>query len=183
MWAALLTLLQNVESPKAGLLAANFFACFQLLCSTVLDCQVSQTRHGKLGIELDISHDSKLLSEADCFNYLEYDAKAKNYQVKEGRLAIPRKDALQLVRELQEFILIPRVVHRFHASRKHTAEVTAAALPFMLEISNRGEVAQNAYSLFDRLTHSGIMHLVAGNFRHDKIQRSSLVQALAKTVR
>ena len=130
-----------------------------------------------------LAKDSKLLSEADCFNYLEYDAKAKNYQVKEGRLAIPRKDALQLVRELQEFILIPRVVHRFHASRKHTAEVTAAALPFMLEISNRGEVAQNAYSLFDRLTHSGIMHLVAGNFRHDKIQRSSLVQALAKTVR
>ena len=154
----------------------------------LLGCLLKQIelRIEKLGTDEElrkVAKDSKLLSEADCFNYLEYDAKAKNYQVKEGRLAIPRKEALQLVRELQEFILIPRVVHRFHASRKHTAEVTAAALPFMLEISNRGEAAQNAYSLFDRLTHSGIMHLVAGNFRRDKIQRSSLVQALAKTVR
>ncbi|CAE7821759.1 Pol [Symbiodinium sp. CCMP2592] len=94
----------------------------------LLGCLLKQIelRIEKLGTDEElrkVAKESKLLSEADCFNYLEYDAKAKSYQVKEGRLAIPRKDALQLVRELQEFILIPRVVHRFHASRKHTAEV------------------------------------------------------------
>ena len=123
--------------------------------SGLLGCLLKQIelRIEKLGTDEElrkVAKDSKLLSEADCFNYLEYDAKAKNYQVKEGRLAIPRKEALQLVRELQEFILIPRVVHRFHASRKHTAEVTAAALPFMFEISNRGEAAPSRISATTR---------------------------------
>ena len=36
------------QSRTAGVLA-NFFACFQLLCKHRLACQVSQTRHGKLG--------------------------------------------------------------------------------------------------------------------------------------
>ena len=46
MAAALVILLRNVERPKAGLLAS--WRTF-LLCKHRLACQVSQTRHGKLG--------------------------------------------------------------------------------------------------------------------------------------
>lgn len=76
----------------------------------------------------------------------------------------------------------PQTIGKFHASRKHTEEVTGATLPFLLQVSNRGQTAQTVYSMVSKMPHSSILHLVGGSLRHDRLQRPPLAKALASTL-
>ena len=95
-------------------------------------------------------------------NYLEYSHQNKAREVKTGSKPFSRTALLTILKDLQELILVPRAVGKFVASRKHTAEVSGATLPFPLEISNRRETSQKIFSMISQLTHNGALQLVGG---------------------
>ncbi|CAE7293723.1 unnamed protein product, partial [Symbiodinium pilosum] len=89
-------------------------------------------------------------------------------------------DTLQTLDQLQKIIIHPNVIGRFHPLRKLTEGMVSDVIPWTLEIQNRTQEAQAAYTLIGRLVRNGCTHLAASTLRPSKLGRSPLAIAVDK---
>ena len=134
-------------------------------------------------LKLKEAQDLMLATEDGSLNYMSYDVSSQKHQVEKTQSPIPLQSMVGHLRTLQELALTPRLIGRFHATRKLSENMQGDTLPFLLEVSARGTAAQKAYALFDTLCHQGAWHLVGGSLRHERIQRTPLAQAVAQAIR
>ena len=134
-------------------------------------------------LKLKEAQDRMLATEDGNLNYMNYDVSNHKHLVEKDQAPIPLQNMVGHLRALQDLALTPRLIGRFHATRKLSENMQGDTLPFMLEVSARGAAAQKAYDLFDILCHQGAWHLVGGSLRHERTQRTPLAQAVAQAIR
>ncbi|CAE7734477.1 unnamed protein product [Symbiodinium pilosum] len=117
----------------------------------------------------------------DGFPYLQWDPEtSKHVKIQQEPLSI--EAALQILQQLQTLIVHPNVIGRFHPLRKLTENMVSDVIPWTIEIQNRTQEAQAAYSLIGRLIRSGCTHLAASTLRPCKLGRSPLATAVDKMI-
>ena len=117
--------------------------------------------------------------ENDHFPYMQWNPEESRH-VKVDQAPLSIKEALQVLAQLQQLIIHPNTVGRFHPSRKLTSEMASDVIPWTLEIQNRTQEAQAVHQLIGRLVRSGVTHLVSSTLRPSKLGRSPLATAVDK---
>ena len=119
--------------------------------------------------------------EDDAFPYMQWDPEAsKHVRIAQDPLTV--SDTLQTLDQLQKLIIHPNVIGRFHPLRKLTEGMVSDVIPWTLEIQNRTQEAQAAYTLIGRLVRSACTHLAASTLRPSKLGRSPLATAVDKMI-
>ena len=89
-------------------------------------------------LKLKEAQERVLVTDNGNLNYMSYDVSNHKYQVEKAQVPIPLKDMVGHLRALQDLTLTPRLIGRFHATRKLSENMQGDTLPFMLEVSARG---------------------------------------------
>jgi len=89
---------------------------------------------------------------------------------------------LETVAELKQIFLseTEQLVHKFRSTRPLTAQIAGGALPFLLSLSCRGQVADQAHAKCNILCGSTALQLIGANMRAERAKRSPAANALAK---
>ena len=75
-------------------------------------------------------------------------------------------------------LLIPGVVHRFHALRPLSAKMQSQTVAFMLEIGMRSNQATHVHQHLSDLVQNSSLQLIGVQLRHATLQRSKLCQEI-----
>ena len=119
------------------------------------------------------------LLENDSFPYLAWSPEEGKHK-KEPQDPLSMEDTLQVVAQLQQLIIHPNVIGRFHPLRKLTADMQSDVIPWTLEIQNRTQESQTTYQPVGRLIRNASTHLAASSLRPSKLGRSPLATAVDK---
>ena len=117
--------------------------------------------------------------ENDHFPYMQWNPEESRH-VKVDQAPLSIEEALQVLAQLQQLIIHPNTVGRFHPLRKLTPEMASDVISWTLEIQNRTQEAQAVYQLVGRLARSGVTHLVSSTLRPSKLGCSPLATAVDK---
>ena len=117
------------------------------------------------------------LVEGSSYVYLQWDSSLKKH-IKSAQEPLPHQTAVQIVRQLQNLLICPDTVGRFHALRKLAPNMSSDVVPFSLAVQNRNQEAMQMYGLFRRLARNSCLHLIACTMRPSKLQRSPLAQQI-----
>ena len=112
------------------------------------------------------------------FTFRQWNSTTSSLEVMAKALLEP-KEVLRMLRNLIP-LLVPLVVHRFHALRPLTLKPAAKAFPFILEVGNRTKEAQVVWETLDTLCMNSVWQLVGVQMRHSSLQRSPLATELRK---
>ncbi|CAE7339241.1 unnamed protein product, partial [Symbiodinium pilosum] len=88
------------------------------------------------------------------------------------------KEVTESLATLKMLTVHPRVISRFHAMRKLTAEMTSEIVPFTLEIQNRSQESQQAFYLLGKISRNSCTHLILATLRPAKLGRSPLANTV-----
>ena len=109
--------------------------------------------------------------EDNGFLCMQWDPDAsKHVRIAQDPLTV--SETLLTLEQLQQPIIHPNVIGRFHPLRKLTEGMVSDVIPWTLEIQNRAQEAQATYTLIGRLVRSGCTHLAASTLRPSKLGRS-----------
>ena len=108
----------------------------------LLNCLLNalQTRVEELlqnPLKLKEAQDRMLATEDGNLSYMNYDVSNHKYLVEKDQAPIPLQNMVGHLRALQDLALTPRLIGRFHATRKLSENTQGDTLPFMLEVSAR----------------------------------------------
>ncbi|CAE7550215.1 pol [Symbiodinium sp. CCMP2456] len=99
-----------------------------------------------------------------------------------AREPVAHQIMLETVAELKQIFLseTEQLVHKFRSTRPLTAQIAGGALPFLLSLSCRGQVADQAHAKCNILCGSTALQLIGANMRAERAKRSPAANALAK---
>ncbi|CAE7557806.1 unnamed protein product, partial [Symbiodinium sp. CCMP2456] len=141
------------QEDQLSILKQDTAFAIQIRLDMVLKSEQAQAEAMKQGL-MDANQE---------FRYMQWNSETGTYQPKPDRDHWAAEDVAQDLRKL-------------------TGEIQGEVLPFFLEISNRSQEAQLAYLVVERMCHSGVLHLIGGSLRHEKLGRSVLAQSLEKAL-
>ena len=122
-----------------------------------------------------------LILDGDCrVPYLQYNAQEKKMMIKTDRAPMEFQEVLTALETLLTLTILPLTVLRFHSTRRMEQDLKGEILPMVLEIGLRTAEADQAWSLFSQLCHSGACRVMAMSMRADKLGRSALATYLQK---
>ncbi|CAE7680914.1 unnamed protein product, partial [Symbiodinium microadriaticum] len=92
-----------------------------------------------------------ILNQAGQVPYWQYNRQTEQLEIKPDREPMELKTVLEIIKELQDLVLLPITTLRFHAARKLTSQPEGDIVPMMLEIGVRTREADRAWELLARL--------------------------------
>ena len=123
----------------------------------------------------------QILTATNSWNYLQWDPKEKTLKPV-AREPLPSEEAAALIQKIHTLAAQTDLIHRFSALKPMPQDSTvtdSVAVPWRLDISLRGQAAQELYDALQKLTGSGLTQLIFVRIRPSTLQRSPLAQAIA----
>ncbi|CAK9045518.1 unnamed protein product [Durusdinium trenchii] len=99
-----------------------------------------------------------------------------------ARDPLPSEEAAALIQKIHTLAAQADLIHRFTALKPMPQDSTvtdSVVVPWRLDISLRGQAAQDLYAALQQLTGSGLTQLIFVRIRPSTLQRSPLAQAVA----
>ncbi|CAK8993738.1 unnamed protein product, partial [Durusdinium trenchii] len=122
----------------------------------------------------------QVLTATNSWNYLQWDSKEKTLKPA-ARDPLPSEEAAALIQKIHNLAAQPDLIHRFSALKPmpQDSTVDSVVVLWRLDISLRGQPAQDLYDALQRLTGSGLTQMIFVRIRPSTLQRSPLAQAIA----
>ena len=128
-----------------------------------------------------VLQNKQVLTATNSWNYLQWDSKEKTLKPA-ARDPLPSEEAAALIQKIHSLAAQADLIHRFSALKPMPQDSTvtdSVVVPWRLDISLRGQAAQDLYAALQQLTGSGLTQLIFVRIRPSTLQRSPLAQAIA----
>ena len=116
----------------------------------------------------------QVLTATNSWNFLQWDSKEKTLQPA-AHDPLPSEEAAALIQKIHILAAQADLIHRFSALKPMPQDSTvtdSVVVPWRLDISLRGQAAQELYDALQRLTGSGLTQLIFVRIRPSTLQRS-----------
>ena len=91
-------------------------------------------------------------------------------------------DAIQLLEALRTLTSEAGLVQRFHPTRPLVNEMAGENLTFVLQVALRAPRTEELHSALEKLSGLSVTQLIGVNIRKDRMGRSTLAQAVSKSL-
>ena len=123
------------------------------------------------------------LSEGhDEWSFLQWSAEKKQLVKNDSLAPVKVSDAVTLLDKIRELVEEPGLVVRFHPTRPLTGQMTGESLTCCLQVSIREPRAATLYDSLASVSGLACTQLIGMGLRKDRMGRSALAQAIAKSM-